>query len=88
MDQWVKTFKLLGNHRRLRILKLLSKHSELPVKAIANRLDLTVKRASHCLVMLSHADLVLGKGKLGSVYYSLHPKLRSEVNHIIRKLIS
>ncbi len=87
MHEWIKTFKLLGNFNRLQILKLLTKHRELPVKAIADKLDLSVKRTSHCLVMLSHADLVLGKGKLGSVYYSLHPKLRFEVQYIIRKFI-
>lgn len=87
MHEWVKTFKLLGNYRRLQILKLLTRYRELPVKEIADRLDLTAKRASHCLVMLSHANLVLGKGKLGSVYYSIHPELRSEIQHILKKFV-
>ncbi|OGZ24523.1 MAG: hypothetical protein A2W71_00960 [Candidatus Nealsonbacteria bacterium RIFCSPLOWO2_02_39_8] len=72
---------------RIRILKLLAHEKELPVKAISDKLDIRIKLTSQHLVLLSHARFVQGKGKLGSVYYMLHPKLRSEVQHILKKLI-
>lgn len=78
-------FKLLGNFNRLRILKLLSQQGELPVKAISNKLDITVKLASQHLVLLSHANFVRGIGKIGSVYYSLHPALPPAVRRILEK---
>ena len=87
MHQWVNIFKLLGNLNRLRILKLLTAHRELPVKAISDKLDLTVKLASQYLVLLSHANLVKGIGKLGSVYYSLHPALSKEIRYILERFV-
>ena len=68
---------------RLRILKLLSQHRELPVKAISDKLDITVKLASQHLVLLAHANFVRGVGKIGSVYYSLHPALHAAVRRLL-----
>ena len=85
MHTWVNRFKLLGNFNRLRILKLLSQRGELPVKVISDKLNLTVKLASQHLVLLSHANFVRGIGKVGSVYYALHPTLPPEVRRILEK---
>lgn len=85
MHTWVNTFKLLGNFNRLRILKLLSQRGELSVKVISEKLDLTVKLTSQHLVLLSHTNFVRGIGKVGSVYYSLHPALPPTVERILEK---
>jgi len=87
MYQWVKIFKLLGNENRLRILRLLSRYRELPVKEISDKLCMTQKLASQYLVLLSHANIVRGKGKLAGVHYSLDPDLPEEVKQIISKFI-
>lgn len=87
MHQWVNNFKLLGNMNRLRILKLLAGYRELPVKAISDKLDIRIKLASQHLVLLSHANFVKGIGKLGSVYYSLHPSLSKQIRYIINHFV-
>ena len=79
MEQWVKTFRLLANKNRLRILKLLTKHRELSVKQISKALGITEKLASQHVVLLAHADFIIGKGKLGRVFYSLHAYLNSDI---------
>lgn len=78
---------MLGNINRLNILRLLAKNKELPVKEIRERLKLTLKLASQHLIILSHASLVQGVGKMGSVYYSFHPELSKEVRYIIEKIV-
>lgn len=87
MSEWVNIFKLLGNENRLRILMLLTKHRELPVKEVSDKLYITQKLASQHLVLLSHANFVRGKGKLASVYYSLNPALPADVKQIISKFV-
>lgn len=66
---------------------MLTGHRELPVKAISDKLDLSVKLTSQYLVLLSHANLVKGIGKLGSVYYSLHPTLPKAIRHILERFV-
>ena len=85
MQGWVNIFKLLGNENRLRILMLLSKFRELPVKEVSDKLRITQKLASQHLVLLAHANFVRGKGKLASVYYSLNSELPAEIKQIITK---
>lgn len=87
ITQWVNIFKLLGNENRLNILKLLTAHRELSVRKISRTLDIREKLVSQHLVLLAHANFVIGKGKLGSVYYSFHPALRNEVLHILQKFV-
>lgn len=87
MKQWTKIFKALANENRLSILRLLGKEKELPVRTICSKLDLGVKLVSKHLSILSHMNLVEGQGKLGSVYYKLHPSVRSEVRHIITRFL-
>lgn len=87
MYQWVKIFKLFGKENHLRILRLLSRYHELSVKKISDKLHTTQKLASQYLVLLSHANIVSGKGKLASVYYSLDSDLSEEVKQIISKFI-
>ena len=87
MERWIKTFRLLANKNRLRILKLLTKHQELSVKQISKILGITEKLASQHVVLLSHADFIDGRGKLGRVYYSLHFALNSDIRHILSHFI-
>ena len=85
--EWERIFKVLGNINRLNILRLLTQKRELSVKAIADALELGIKITSQHLVILSHASMVEGMGKIGSVYYSLHPDLIREIRHIIKDLV-
>ena len=87
MKEWTKNFKALANENRLEILRVLSKHGELSVKIICNKLDRGVKMVSKHLGILSHMGFVEGTGKLGSVWYKLHPKLHPEIKHIITKFL-
>ncbi len=87
MKEWTKIFKGLANENRLAILKTLAKHGELPVKMICQKLDKKVKLVSKHLGILAHMNIVEGQGKLGSVWYKLHPSLRSEVKTILHKFL-
>ena len=87
MKEWTKIFKALANENRLAILKVITKHGELSVKMICQKLDKKVKMVSKHLGILSHMSIVEGEGKLGSVWYKLHPALRSEVRTILHKFL-
>lgn len=87
MKEWTKIFKALGNDNRLAILKLIAQHGELSVKMICQRLDKKVKMVSKHLGILAHMNIVEGEGKLGSVWYKLHPALRAEVKTILHKFL-
>ena len=87
MKEWTKIFKALANENRLYILRLLAKDGELSVKTICHKLDLGVKLVSKHLSILSHLNFVEGHGKLGSVWYRIHPTVRSEVKYIISRFL-
>lgn len=87
MKEWTKIFKAFGNENRLYILRLLGKEGELSVKMICRKLDLRVKLVSKHLSILSHMGFVEGHGKLGSVWYKIHPAVRAEVRHIITRFL-
>ena len=87
MKEWTKIFKALGNDNRLGILKVIERHGELSVKMICQKLDKKVKMVSKHLGILAHMNIVEGEGKLGSVWYKLHPTLRSEVKIILHKFL-
>jgi len=87
MEQWVKTFRILANKNRLRILKLLTKHRELSVKQISKALGITEKLASQHVVLLAHADVIEGKVKLGRVYYALSFSLSPDIRHILSHFV-
>lgn len=86
-NEWGIIFRVLGNVNRLNILRLLIKIRELPVKSISERLNLGIKITSQHLIILSHAGMIQGVGKIGSVYYSLHPELDREIHYIIKELV-
>lgn len=87
MKEWTKIFKALANENRLAILKVLAKQGELPVKIICHKVDRGVKLVSKHLSILAHLNIVEGQGKLGSVWYKLHPSLRTEVKTILYKFL-
>ncbi|KKU13334.1 MAG: ArsR family transcriptional regulator [Parcubacteria group bacterium GW2011_GWC2_45_7] len=87
MKEWTKIFKALANENRLAILKAIVKHDELSVKMICQKLDKGVKLVSKHLGILAYMNIVEGQGKLGSVWYKLHPSLRLEVKTIIHKFL-
>ena len=87
LKEWTKMFKALGNETRLQIMRLLSIERELPVHAISARVNRGVKGVSKHLSILANIGFLQSHGKLGSVYYYLHPKLRKEVRHIITNFL-
>ena len=87
MKEWTKVFKALANENRLKILRLLAKKRELPVKAISQHIDLGIKATSKHLIILANLNMLQSQGKLGSVWYMLHPSIRPEVSHIVYKFL-
>ena len=87
MKEWTKVFKALANENRLKILRLLAKKRELPVKAIGEHIDLGIKATSKHLIILANLNMLQSQGKLGSVWYTLHPAIRPEIQHIIHKFL-
>lgn len=83
LKEWTKIFKALGNETRLQIVQLLNKEKELPVHAVSARINRGVKSVSKHLSILSNIGFLQSHGKLGSVYYYLHPELRKEIRHIM-----
>ena len=87
MKEWTKVFKALANENRLKILRLLTRKRELPVKAISGYIDLGIKATSKHLIILANLNMLQSQGKLGSVWYTLHPSIRPEVHYIIHKFL-
>ena len=88
MKEWTKIFKALANENRLKILHLLTKQGELPVKEISHRIGLGVKPTSKHLIILSNMNFLQNEGKRGSVWYRLSPELRREVRYIITRFLA
>ncbi len=87
ITEWTKIFKALANENRLKILYWLDRERELPVKAICNKIGRGVKITSKHLNLLAHVGILENHGKVGSVWYSIHPDLSHEVRHIITRFI-
>ena len=87
MKEWTKVFKALGNENRLKILRLLTKKRELPVKAIGEYIGMGIKSTSKHLIILANLNMLQSQGKMGSVWYALHPSIRPEVHHIIHRFL-
>ena len=87
MKEWTKVFKALANENRLKILCLLARKRELPVKMISDRIGLGIKATSKHLIILANMNMLQSQGKMGSVWYTHHPFIRPEVHHIIHKFI-
>lgn len=82
MEIVVKGF---ANHRRLDIMVLLSKESELSLQAISQRLDINFKTASEHLRRLMLAGLIIKTNDANFVLHTITPRGR-EVLHFLERL--
>lgn len=69
----------LANPRRLQVMVLLAEHTELSVREMADRIDISQSALSQHLSKLRHAKLVSTRRDAQSIYYSIQhdcvPKL-------------
>ncbi len=81
-----KLFRVLGNKRRIQIVKLLIKKTELTVSDIADNINLSLKATSRHLMQLFHIDILKKDQRSKNVYYrisdSLNPEAKSALGHI------
>lgn len=81
-----KLFKVLGNKRRLRIVKLLLKTEEISVSDIASEIGLSFRATSRHLLQLFHIDILRKEQRVTKVFYkisnSLSPTAKNIINHI------
>ena len=66
-----ETFKVLGDHTRIKILSLLLRHEEMSVSAIAEALNMGQSAISHQLRVLRGAKIVKFRRDGKEVRYSL-----------------
>ncbi len=79
-----KLYKVLGNRRRMRIVRLLLKKGKMTVSDIADDINLSFRATSRHLIQLFHVD-VLRKEQLNkNVFYEISGSL----DQIIKSLIS
>ncbi len=71
MKQLERLLKGLANRRRLAIIKLLTRHKELPVASIADRIRLSFTSTSKHLSLLRNLDIVDRRQENLTVYYRL-----------------
>lgn len=81
-----KIFKVFGNQRRIKILKLLKSNKELSVGEIARLIRLSVKSTSKHLSILLNIGLLENEGKKKSVYYRLNSKLKGFLSLTLRNI--
>lgn len=87
MRKMVKIFKALGNERRLKIIKILSRRRFLSVSQIADDLRLSVRSTSKHLLILEAEGLVSRRQRRSKVFYSLPDlKKRTLVPLLLRLL--
>jgi len=71
MKKLERAFKALANHRRLAIIRLLSKNKELSVADIAGRIKLSFTSTSKHLQILHRLDILDRRQESLVVYYRL-----------------
>lgn len=79
-----KLFKVLGNKRRLQIVRLLLKNNELTVSDIASDIRLSFKATSKHLLQLFQVDILEKGQRSKNVYY----KIADSLNQVIKNVIS
>ncbi len=73
-----KLFRVLGNKRRIQIIKLLLKKGELSVSEIADKINLSLKATSRHLMQLFHIDVLKKDQRSKNVYYGISGNLNLE----------
>ncbi|MFA4937151.1 MAG: metalloregulator ArsR/SmtB family transcription factor [Patescibacteria group bacterium] len=75
MKQLERILKGLANRRRLAIIKLLTRHKELPVASIADHIRLSFTSTSKHLSLLHNLDIIDRRQESLTVYYHLSDSL-------------
>ncbi|MFH1631435.1 MAG: metalloregulator ArsR/SmtB family transcription factor [bacterium] len=78
-----KYLKAVANHRRLTIIDFLKKNHEATVGDIACAIGLSFAATSRHLNILARLDIVIFDQRGVLVYYSVHPKQRPIIRHVI-----
>lgn len=79
-----RIFKGLANHRRLMIVKFLSRVKEATVTDVAAKIHLSFKSTSRHLSILKHLDIVDSRQQNLNVYYKLSNNMPTAVKSIIK----
>ena len=79
-----KIFRVLGNKRRLQIVKLLLKKDGDSVSDIASDIKLSLKATSKHLLQLFHVDILKKEQQSKNVYY----QISNSSNRVIKNIIS
>jgi len=87
MHRSLDFLRTLAEYRRLHIVVLLTRHEELCVSEIAERLHLRQSDTSHALADLRRAGILAGRRERHKIYYSLAPEKREVLEGIIGALL-
>lgn len=72
--QLERVVKGFANHRRIQIIQLLEKESELSVQDIATKLKINYKTASEHIQKVERAGILLKRNRSINVLHKLSPK--------------
>jgi len=87
MDRLAKTFKILGNERRLRIVELLLSSDRMTVGKISEQMNLSFKSVSKHLQQLQSIG-ILGKEQVSNhVFYFLAKNSKTFINNDVIKIV-
>ncbi len=85
--EWVKILKALGNEKRLKIIKLLSRSGAYSVSDVAGSIKLSFKSTSKHLNRLSQLGILESEGKGKFIEYNLYSDIDGEVKRILKLIL-
>ncbi len=85
--EWVKILKALGNEKRLKIIKLLSKSGVNSVSDVAGSIKLSFKSTSKHLNRLSQLGILESEGRGKYIEYSINPHIDKRAKAILREIL-
>ncbi len=77
MKNLEKIFKVLGNRRRLEILRLLIKNNELSVKAVAKQFKVKIQSASDHMVQLDKLNFLNRRRDKNHHFYFINKEMNN-----------
>lgn len=87
MKKLTKLFKVLGNERRLKIIKILRIEKEMTVGEISNRINLSFKSTSKHLQQLDTLGLISHRQISNKVVYYLSELKKDSIEYKLMNLI-
>ena len=86
MKELERTLKSLANKRRLEIVQFLKRNREASVGELAEAISLSFRSTSRHLAVLSVADILEKEQRSVQIYYRLHTKKSSTLQHVLSLL--